>query len=126
MHWEIYYLPANTGDARGTGLIPGSGRSPGGGNSNPLQYSYLENPVDRGAWRATVHGVAESPNTTKQLNINNNQGKDRPPKKLRVLQASVDVERCSLWMGLSDSHIKQQQELMKHIDSKIQAVIKTV
>ena len=40
------------------GSIPGSGRSPGEGNGNPLQYSCLENPMDRGAWRATVHGVA--------------------------------------------------------------------
>ena len=43
----------NVGDL---GLIPGSGRSPGGGNGNPLQYSCLENPMDRGAWWATVHG----------------------------------------------------------------------
>ena len=43
-------LPANSVDKRDIGLIPGSGRSPGEGNSNPLQYSYLENPVDRGAW----------------------------------------------------------------------------
>ena len=42
------------------GSIPGSGRSPGEGNGNPLQYSWLENPVDRGAWRVTVHGVAKS------------------------------------------------------------------
>ena len=42
------------------GLIPGSGRSPEEGHSNPLQYSCLENPMDRGAWRATVHGVAKS------------------------------------------------------------------
>ena len=47
----------NAGDL---GLIPGSGRSPGGGHGNPLQYSCLENPMDRGAWLATVHGVAES------------------------------------------------------------------
>ena len=46
-------LPANAGDA---GLIPGLGRSLGGGNGNPLQYSYLENSMDRGTWRATVHG----------------------------------------------------------------------
>ena len=44
----------NAGDP---GLIPGSGRSPGEGNGNPLQYSCLENPMDRGAWQATVHGV---------------------------------------------------------------------
>ena len=52
--------PANAGDTREAGLIPGSGRSPGGGNGNPLQYSSLENPTDRGAWQATVHGVEES------------------------------------------------------------------
>ena len=50
-------LPANAGDLNS---IPGSGRSPGGGNDNPLQYSCLENPTDRGAWRAAVHGVAKS------------------------------------------------------------------
>ena len=50
-------LPANAGD---TGLIPGSGRSSGVGNGNPLQYSCLGNPRDRGAWQATVHGVAKS------------------------------------------------------------------
>ena len=48
--------PANEGD---TGSIPGSGRSPGGENGNPLQYSYLGNPMDRGAWQVTVHGVAK-------------------------------------------------------------------
>ena len=52
--------PADAGDIRDAGSIPGSGRSPGGGNCNPLQYSYLENPMDRGAWWATVHGVAKS------------------------------------------------------------------
>ena len=42
------------------GSVPGSGRSPGEGNGNPLQYSYLENPMDGGTWQATVHGVAKS------------------------------------------------------------------
>ena len=51
---------ANAGDARDVGSIPGSGRSPGGGHGNPLQYSCLENPMDRGAWQATVHGAAKS------------------------------------------------------------------
>ena len=50
----------NAGDL---GLIPGLGRSPGGGQGSPLQYSCLENPMDRGAWRATVHGVTESDTT---------------------------------------------------------------
>ena len=49
--------PGNAGDARDTSLIPGSGRSPGGGHGNPLQYSCLENTMDRGAWWATVHRV---------------------------------------------------------------------
>ena len=49
--------PDNAGDV---GSIPGLGRSPGGGHGNPLQYSCLENPIDRGAWQATVHGVAKS------------------------------------------------------------------
>ena len=52
--------PANAGDARDVSWIPCSGRSPGEGNGNPLQYSCLENPMDRGAWPATVHGVAKS------------------------------------------------------------------
>ena len=50
--------PASTGDIRDMGSIPGLGRSPGEGNGTPLQYSCLENPMDRGAWWATVHGVA--------------------------------------------------------------------
>jgi len=53
-------LPSNAGDVRDMGSIPGLGRSPGGGNGNPLQYSCLENPMDRGAWQATVHGIAKS------------------------------------------------------------------
>ena len=53
-------LPANAEDAREVSLIHGSGRSLGGGNSNPLQYSCLENSMDRGAWWATIHGVGNS------------------------------------------------------------------
>ena len=50
---------ANAGDARATGSVPGLGRPPGEGNGTPLQYSCLENPMDRGAWWATVHGAPE-------------------------------------------------------------------
>ena len=53
-------LLANTRDIRNKGSIPGSKISPGGGHDNPLQYSHLENPMDRGAWWATVNGVAKS------------------------------------------------------------------
>ena len=63
-------LPANAGDIRDMGSIPGLGRCPGGGNGNPLQYSCLENPMenpmDGGAWWATVHGVAKSQTRLKQ------------------------------------------------------------
>ena len=53
-------LPANVEVIGDTGSMPGLGRSPGGGHGNPLQYSCLENPMDRGAWRATVHRAAKS------------------------------------------------------------------
>ena len=52
-------LPAGAGDIRDVGSIPGSGRSPRGRRGDPLQYSCLENPMDRGAWWATVHGVVK-------------------------------------------------------------------
>ena len=52
--------PADAGNAGDVGLISGSGRSPGGGNGNPLKYSCLENPIGRGAWWATVHGITKS------------------------------------------------------------------
>ena len=60
----VQNLPANAGDARNVGTIPGSGRYPGEGNGNPLQDSCLEKSMDRGAWRVTVHGVTK----TEQLN----------------------------------------------------------
>ena len=53
-------LPPNAKDISDAGSIPGLGRSPGGGHGNSLQYSSLENPVDRGAWQATVHSVTKS------------------------------------------------------------------
>ena len=71
--------PANAGDARDTGLIPVSGRSPGGGHSNQLQCSCLENPMDRGAWQATVHGFTKSQTLLKQLNIHTSKKKQEGP-----------------------------------------------
>ena len=62
-------LPASAGDIRDAGSIPGLGRSPGGGHGNPPQYSCLENPMDRGAWRATVHRVAKSWTWLKRLSM---------------------------------------------------------
>ena len=53
-------LPANVGDTRNSGSIPGSGKWLGGGHGSPLQYFCLENPMDRGAWQAIVHGIAKT------------------------------------------------------------------
>ena len=60
---DIKNLPAKAGDVKDSGSTPGLGRSPGGGNGNTLQNSRLENPMDREAWQATVHGVSKSQTT---------------------------------------------------------------
>ena len=65
---EVKNPAASAGDTRGMGSIPGSGRSPGEGNGNPLQYSCLGNPMDRGAWQAIVHEVAKELDMTERLN----------------------------------------------------------
>ena len=64
-------LPANAGDVRDVGSIPGLGRCPGRGHGNPIQNSSLENPKDRGAWRAMVHRIAES-DMMKRLSLAHN------------------------------------------------------
>ena len=66
--------PASARDLRDTGLIPGLGGSPGGGHGNPLQYSCLENPMDKGAWWATVHRIAESQTQLKRLHTHAQRG----------------------------------------------------
>ena len=68
--------PTKAGDTRDTGSIPGLGRSPGGGHGNPLQYSGLENPMDRGAWRATVHRITKSWTPLKQFSVQTAFAKD--------------------------------------------------
>ena len=67
----------NAGDAGDLGSISGSGRFPGGGNGNLLQYSCLRRPTERGAWRATVHGVAKELGTNSQLNDNTDATRNR-------------------------------------------------
>ena len=69
-------LPASEGDM---GLIPGSGRSPGEGSGNLLQYFCLDNPMDRGAWRAIVRGIAKELDTTWRVNSNNNNRQTKQP-----------------------------------------------
>ena len=80
--------PANAGDVRDAGLIPGLGRSPGGGHGKPLQYSCLENSMNRGAWRATVHWVAISRTWFSHLN----NRLDKPwPSHLTILDLSCCI-----------------------------------
>ena len=66
--------PASAEEVREASLISGLGRSPGGGNSNPLQYFHLENPMNRGTWQATVHGVAKNRTWLKRLNMSAQAG----------------------------------------------------
>ena len=74
----VKILPADAGDARDMSLIPVLGRSPGGGNGNPLQYSCLGNPMDRGAWRATVQGVTKALDMTERLSTQGGDNKCQP------------------------------------------------
>ena len=85
-------LPANAAGIRDLGSIPGSEICPGEGHGNPLQYSCLDNPMDRGAWEATVHGVTKSQTQLKQLSTHTNAYRYRhlksdlsslPPQALR-------------------------------------------
>ena len=69
MTLEVKNWPGKAEDVRNTGSIPGSGRSYGGEHRNPLQYSCLENPMDRGVWQAAVHGVTKSQTRLRQLSM---------------------------------------------------------
>ena len=72
---------ATAGEVRDMGLIPGSSRSPGEGHGNPLQDSCLENPMDKGAWQAAVHGVAQNRTQLKRLSMHQHMGEVRLPQK---------------------------------------------
>ena len=83
-------LPANEGDVRDSGSIPGLGKYPGAGHGTPVQYFYLENPMDRGAWRATVHRVTERLDTTEGTQ---HTGRTHPPtntQESRLYSCSED------------------------------------
>ena len=79
--------PANAGDIRNLGSIPGTGRSPGGGHGNPLRYSCLEDPMGRGVWWATAHRVAKSQTQLKRLNTHTHI--HPPPHKSRVTNLMI-------------------------------------
>ena len=80
-------LPANAGDTRGMGSIPGLGRSPGVGNGSPLQYSCLGNPMNREAWQTTVHGAAES--AARYSTLARNSGSSPPAHTSTVTQTTA-------------------------------------
>ena len=69
-------------DVRDTGLIPGSGRFPGGGQGNPLQYSCLENPMDRGAWQATAHKVTKRWTQLSNLACRKSREREKGPEEI--------------------------------------------
>ena len=98
----IKNLPANSGDKGDTGSVPGWGRSPGGGHGNPFRYSCLENLMDRGAWRATVHRVTRSWTRLKRLSTQHTQHQ----KELSGLAHRQDVflvHYCSLGLTISSA-----------------------
>ena len=97
--------PANAGDIRDEGSIPGLGRFPGGGNGNPPQYSCLENLMDRRAWRATVHGVTESWTRLKQLSTHTYVWWVSVPRA----SGCVSVQHRSLWEKERSQGIINQQ-----------------
>ena len=104
----------NAGDAWDAALIPGLGRSPGGGHGNPLQYSCLEYPMDRGAWWATVHGVTKSQTWLMQLSThglvsyqgNQQRGMTRTTALIRRVTSwawGKSIGRSVVWMGVGEA-----------------------
>ena len=87
----VKILSASAGDVRDMSLIPGSGRPPRGGHGNALQYSYLENPMDRGAWWATVHAVANSRTQLKGLSTH--------PTLSRSVHVAANGDTSFLWLS---------------------------
>ena len=85
MALAVENLPAKAGDIRDIGSILGSTRSPGRRHGNPLQFSCLENPMDRGAWRATVHGGLKESDTTEQLSLHVSTAETTTVKVIKIL-----------------------------------------
>ena len=111
---------------RDAGLIPGSGRSPGGGHSNPLQYSFLENPMDREAWWATVHGVTKSWTQLKQVSTTHYiYIPNRRP--LNTSSTGLSESQPSLYPPVRDwSILRRQRERERKIkDQNVSSEIKS-
>ena len=114
--------PASAEDSRDTGLIPGSGRRPGEGHGNPFQYSCLGNPMDRGAWRAAVHGVGYDLVTKQQQPAMRNVAvlcstvvelpPDIHPGRNRHPQALLSLPGCQMKKDISTQ--RQPSLLLRH------------
>ena len=116
MKLVVKNLPANAGDLRDEGSIPGSGRSPRDGNDNPLQYYSLENLMDRGAWRATVHGVANSWTWLKQLSIHASKNKTRQNRVFRKHNGYFTlIFHKVLKKGKKSQYIFKHFEVLGHV-----------
>ena len=123
MALAVKNLSNNAGDVKDEGSIPGSGGSPGGGHGNPLQSSCLENPMDRGAWWATVHRVAKSQTQLKQLSmhtciiyVEGRRGEKRIINRTRRLRlSSVAVQLCHDAVISCITLLARTQRELKHI-----------
>ena len=101
MALEVKNLPANAGDLRDAGSVPGLRRSPGKGHGNPFQYSCLKNPMERGAWQATVHRVEESQTQLKGFSTHTHTH-----TFFSIMSPFLDQYlACSLLKSLSITHI---------------------
>ena len=101
--------PANAGDTRDMGSIPGLGRAPGEGNGNPLQYSCLENPMDRGAQQAIISRVTKESDTTQRLNSN---------RCNQLNQVKSSWSKASPLSNICGVLIRQQQCKDRHVQGK--------
>ena len=117
--------PANAGDMRYSGLIPGLGGSPGESHGNPLQYSCLENPIERGAWWAMVHRFAKSQTRVKQLSmqkeINSDYSLGELMLKLKLqcfghLMQRADSLEKTLMLGKIEGRRRRGQQRMRWLD----------
>ena len=98
-------LLASAGDRRAAGSIPGSRRPPGGGNGNPLQYTCLEHPMDRGAGGTTVHRVAQSQTRLKGLSTHAPDGAAVPGDSMHVCGCSVMFSSVTPWTNPPGSSV---------------------
>ena len=98
-------LPANAGDVRDMGLALGSGRFPGGGHGNPLQCSCLENAMDRGAWRATVHGVAKSWIRLKRLSMH---------ARISLIYITASFSCLAKWFSHTYAYLSVLSHILSH------------